>query len=215
MRGRMLHDAAAAGSGSCRTGNAQREEIYSVSRAALNALLYRSRRQRHGVEIPLRRALRRRRPATGTPADRDATGGRDDDCSTADVVFAADGAGSEVRARARRERGHRATEELLDHGYKELTHSGAPATASSRCEPNALHIWPRGGFMLIALPNPDRSFTATLFLPHARRAELRAASAPDARRGVLPPRIPRCRAADARRCAATTSSHPHRRAWAR
>src|SRR6185369_7090121 len=33
-------------------------------------------------------------------------------------------------------------------------------------EPHALHIWPRGGFMLIALPNPDRTFTATLFLPH-------------------------------------------------
>jgi kynurenine 3-monooxygenase len=53
-------------------------------------------------------------------------------------------------------------EERLDHDYKELTIpavNGKPAL-----EVNALHIWPRGGFMLIALPNPDGSFTATLFL---------------------------------------------------
>jgi kynurenine 3-monooxygenase len=48
----------------------------------------------------------------------------------------------------------------LAHDYKELT---IPAAAPF--EPHALHIWPRGGFMLIALPNIDHSFTATLFLP--------------------------------------------------
>ena len=58
-----------------------------------------------------------------------------------------------------------ATEELLDHGYKELTILAA-RDGEFALEPNALHIWPRGGFMLIALPNPDRTFTATLFLPH-------------------------------------------------
>jgi kynurenine 3-monooxygenase len=58
-----------------------------------------------------------------------------------------------------------ATEELLDHGYKELT---IPSDGGKfALDPGALHIWPRGGFMLIALPNPDRSFTATLFLPHS------------------------------------------------
>jgi kynurenine 3-monooxygenase len=53
-------------------------------------------------------------------------------------------------------------EEPLNHDYKELTIpavNGKPAL-----EVNALHIWPRGGFMLIALPNPDATFTATLFL---------------------------------------------------
>jgi kynurenine 3-monooxygenase len=55
-------------------------------------------------------------------------------------------------------------EEWLDHGYKELTLPplGAGGTA---LEPHALHVWPRGGFMLIALPNTNGSFTATLFLP--------------------------------------------------
>jgi kynurenine 3-monooxygenase len=57
------------------------------------------------------------------------------------------------------------SQEFLEHGYKELTIP--PTTDGSFCiEPNALHIWPRGGFMMIALPNLDRSFTSTLFLPH-------------------------------------------------
>ena len=52
----------------------------------------------------------------------------------------------------------------LGHGYKELT---IPAMDSGKfqIEPNALHIWPRGNYMLIALPNNDYSFTCTLFFP--------------------------------------------------
>jgi kynurenine 3-monooxygenase len=57
-----------------------------------------------------------------------------------------------------------AREELLDHGYKEFTIP--PVDGGYALDPEALHIWPRGDFMLIALPNMDRSFTATLFLPH-------------------------------------------------
>ena len=104
--------------------------------------------------------------------------------SRRNVVFAADGAGSDVRRALARREAISATEELLDHGYKELTiaprHDGGFAL-----EPNALHIWPRGGFMLIALPNLDRTFTATLFLPHRRRSELRELSTRRGRR-VLP-----------------------------
>ena len=62
----------------------------------------------------------------------------------------------------------RVTEDLLEHGYKELTLPPGP-TARIRIEQHALHIWPRGGFMLIALPNLDGSFTVTLFLPLQRR----------------------------------------------
>jgi kynurenine 3-monooxygenase len=53
-------------------------------------------------------------------------------------------------------------EEPLEHDYKELTIP--PVNGGYALDPNALHIWPRGGFMLIALPNRDFSFTATLFL---------------------------------------------------
>jgi kynurenine 3-monooxygenase len=57
-----------------------------------------------------------------------------------------------------------AAEEDLEHGYKELSIPAAP-DGRHRMERDALHIWPRGNFMLIALPNRDGSFTATLFLP--------------------------------------------------
>ena len=53
-------------------------------------------------------------------------------------------------------------ESYLAHGYKELTIPPGP-DGSWRMEKNALHIWPRKSFMMIALPNPDGSFTCTLF----------------------------------------------------
>jgi kynurenine 3-monooxygenase len=55
--------------------------------------------------------------------------------------------------------------EPLGHGYKELEIPPA-ADGGFRIEPNALHIWPRGGYMCIALPNTERTFTVTLFLPN-------------------------------------------------
>jgi kynurenine 3-monooxygenase len=83
-----------------------------------------------------------------------------------DTVIATDGAGSVVR-HAMIEQNHICgSDELLAHGYKELTIPAGPDGAT-RLEKNALHIWPRGGFMLIALPNTDGSFTCTLFLANA------------------------------------------------
>jgi kynurenine 3-monooxygenase len=79
-------------------------------------------------------------------------------------VIAADGAGSAARRSMAEQLGVACFEERLPHGYKELT-IPARAAAEHPLDPNALHIWPRGGFMLIALPNLDGSFTATLFLP--------------------------------------------------
>jgi kynurenine 3-monooxygenase len=79
------------------------------------------------------------------------------------LLLAADGAGSTIRRKLAAAGAVTASEELLDHGYKELT---IPARADGEFALSAtgLHIWPRGGFMLIALPNLDRTFTATLFL---------------------------------------------------
>ena len=56
------------------------------------------------------------------------------------------------------------SQSYLAHGYKELYIPPAEG-GGFRIEPNALHIWPRGGFMMIALPNPDGSFTVTIFWP--------------------------------------------------
>ena len=86
------------------------------------------------------------------------------------------------RRRLRRARGAGAREldvgerfEPLGHGYKELEIPPAP-DGGFQLEPNALHIWPRGGYMCIALPNTEQTFTVTLFLPLRRRPELRHAA---------------------------------------
>lgn len=82
----------------------------------------------------------------------------------APLIFACDGAYSAVRYALQKTDRFNYEQQYLEHGYKELT---IPPTQDGgyRMEPNALHIWPRGNFMLIALPNADGSFTCTLFLP--------------------------------------------------
>ncbi|MBV9697153.1 MAG: FAD-dependent monooxygenase, partial [Gammaproteobacteria bacterium] len=85
------------------------------------------------------------------------------------TLFATDGAGSGVRASLAAQALTSVRESWLDHDYKELT---IPAERAGALEREALHIWPRGGFMLIALPNTDGSFTATLFLARAGFASL-------------------------------------------
>jgi kynurenine 3-monooxygenase len=80
-----------------------------------------------------------------------------------DAVIGVDGAFSAVRASMQRNIDNfQYNESYLAHGYKELTIPPAP-DGSWRIEKNALHIWPRKSFMMIALPNPDGSFTCTLF----------------------------------------------------
>jgi kynurenine 3-monooxygenase len=80
-----------------------------------------------------------------------------------DAVIGVDGAFSAVRKSMQRDIDNfRYEESYLAHGYKELTIPPGP-DGSWRMEKNALHIWPRKSFMMIALPNPDGSFTCTLF----------------------------------------------------
>lgn len=83
---------------------------------------------------------------------------------TFDVIIGADGAYSAVRLAMQLTDRFEFRQSYIEHGYKELR---IPASDSGdfQLEPNALHIWPRESFMLIALPNPDKSFTCTLFLP--------------------------------------------------
>jgi kynurenine 3-monooxygenase len=80
-----------------------------------------------------------------------------------DAVLGVDGAFSAVRKSMQSEIAKfQYDESYLAHGYKELTIPPEP-DGSWRMEKNALHIWPRKSFMMIALPNPDGSFTCTLF----------------------------------------------------
>jgi kynurenine 3-monooxygenase len=80
-----------------------------------------------------------------------------------DLIFATDGAFSAVRTSLIKTDRFNFSQEYLEHGYKELSIPPG-ANGKWRMEKNALHIWPRKNFMLIALPNLDGSFTVTLFL---------------------------------------------------
>ena len=81
-----------------------------------------------------------------------------------DLIIGADGAFSAVRGALQFTDRFDYSQDYIDHGYKEL-HIPPGAAGSFQLEKNALHIWPRESFMMIALPNPDGSFTCTLFFP--------------------------------------------------
>jgi kynurenine 3-monooxygenase len=163
MRGRMLHDRA--GHTQFQTYGLEADEvIWSVHRGRLNQTLIDSAAS-SGASLQFHARLDR--------VDFDARRARfvdERDQSETEVEFAvligADGAGSAVRAAMEAEQPLGQHTDFLDHGYKELTIPPL-ADGSPALDPAALHIWPRGGYMLIALPNPDQSFTCTLFLPHA------------------------------------------------
>jgi kynurenine 3-monooxygenase len=163
MRGRMVHERCGASSLQ-RYGQREHEVIYSVGRADLNRVLIEEalrhgnvrvhfNQQCTGVDVHADR-LRLRDTAAGTERELDLA-----------PAIATDGAGSAVRASLAAAGLATVREQWLDHDYKELT--VPPVAGKPALEQHALHIWPRGGFMLIALPNMDASFTATLFLARA------------------------------------------------
>jgi len=95
-----------------------------------------------------------------------------------DVVIGCDGAFSAVRGQMQKLDRFDYSQTYLDHGYKELS---IPPTEAGEfaMEPHALHIWPRGGFMMIALPNRDRSFTCTCFWPFRGPTGFESVRTPD------------------------------------
>jgi kynurenine 3-monooxygenase len=149
------------------------DAIQSVSRAGLNLTLIEAADAEANVE--LRFGLRCAEVDLDAPGAEveDATGARNR--IEADVIFGADGAFSAVRSAMQMTDRFDCSQSYLEHGYKELHippaaeipggATGHGARDGAAMEPNALHIWPRGGSMMIALPNADRSFTCTLFWP--------------------------------------------------
>ncbi|MDI9240229.1 NAD(P)/FAD-dependent oxidoreductase [Lysobacter sp. LF1] len=162
MRGRMVHFLDGR-TDLQRYGRDDSEVIWSVHRGELNVILL-DIAERAGAKLHFDRGL--------SGVDFDARTARftdPRDGSTHEARFeslvGADGAGSSLRAAmsAHVELGERT--EFLGHSYKELEIPPA-ADGSFSIEPNALHIWPRGRYMCIALPNDERTFTVTLFLPN-------------------------------------------------
>ena len=159
MRGRMIHD---------KSGTLHftpydvdpKNCINSIGRAALNTTVIEAAQRYSNVrvhfnhkctDVDLGSAVAHLETANGVAT------------AQGDAVIGVDGAFSAVRQSMQMHiHGFEYDESYLAHGYKELTILPGPG-GSWRMEKNALHIWPRKSFMMIALPNPDGSFTSTLF----------------------------------------------------
>jgi kynurenine 3-monooxygenase len=187
MRGRMVHPKDGAESLHL-YGQRPSEVIYSVSRHRLNQALLEIAVGRHGVEVHFEHRLEDADFASGIATVRDLR--RDRLLHLAmEPMLAADGAGSGMRQRMQAAGLIDVDEAALAHGYKELSIPAA-ADGTHRLARDALHIWPRGNFMLIALPNTDGSFTATLFLANHGEVSFAALNTPVQIRQFLSAQFP-------------------------
>ncbi len=160
MYRRVMHDKA--GELTFQAYGKEQEAIYSVSRGGLNKLLLEQADLNDNVTLHFNMGV------SGLDLETNTLHLEGDDgqkvAAQYDRIFGTDGAFSRVRNRLMKQDRFDYEQRYLDHGYKELT---IPAGADGKhiIETNALHIWPRGEYMMIALPNPDGSFTCTLFFP--------------------------------------------------
>ena len=160
MRGRYVHPLHGE-PGLQRYGRDDSEVIWSISRGELNVVLL-DIAESHGARLHFDHRLER------VDFDAGIAVYRHHEAEVArpfHALVGADGAGSALRGEIGKVSALGERTEWLDHGYKELEIPPA-ANGDFRIEPNALHIWPRGHYMCIALPNDERTFTVTLFLPN-------------------------------------------------
>lgn len=159
MHGRMMHSVDGTLTFQSYSASGDRA-INSIGRGALNETLLDAAEATPGVTLHFGARSAAYDLATNTlTVEQDGTTSD----VTADIVLAADGFGSVVRQALQSAGRVSVVTDMEDFGYKELT---IPARDGEfALDPDALHIWPRGASMMIALPNPDRSFTCTLFWP--------------------------------------------------
>jgi kynurenine 3-monooxygenase len=160
MRGRMVH-ARDGKTELLRYGRDDSEVIWSVNRGSLNMTLL-DAAEAAGARIHFDQRLASVDWNKSTLQLCDEAGTTRE--HIAPLVIGADGAGSALRAAMANAIDLGERFEPLDHGYKELEIPSRDGQFAM--EPNALHIWPRGNYMCIALPNAEGSFTVTLFLPN-------------------------------------------------
>lgn len=165
MRGRMIHPAEDHPALTLLPYSQNPDNhINSVSRLGLNITLLHAAQREPGVTIHFGQRCQGMDLETGS-------------CEVLDIatnqtrliesrhVIGADGAFSGVRSSMQKRDRFDYAQSYLPHGYKELTIPPKSAAGGWRIEKHALHIWPRGTYMMIALPNQDGSFTCTLFWP--------------------------------------------------
>lgn len=171
MPGRFLHQAD--GSTAFQPYGSNGEAIYSISRGELNKRLM-TLAEAEGAKIHFNKRC------TKVDVHTNELFFEDGETQTADLVIGADGAFSALRTAYTHLDRVNASQMYIEQGYKELLIPAAE-DGSFRMQPtNALHIWPRRQFMMIALPNPDGSYTCTVFMPFEGAESFAALQTPQA-----------------------------------
>jgi kynurenine 3-monooxygenase len=160
MNGRMIH--AQDGSINYLPYGKEGQAIWSVSRGGLNGVLM-DEAEKSGADIVFNERC------TSVELDKNTVHFENQETGVkkavhSQLIFGSDGAYSAARLSLMLTDRYNYSQHYLEHGYKELS-IPPDENGKHRIEKNALHIWPRGGYMLIALPNMDGSFTCTLFFP--------------------------------------------------
>ncbi|MFD2168335.1 FAD-dependent oxidoreductase [Thalassotalea euphylliae] len=176
MKGRMVHPEAEGESANFQAyGNSASDVIYSVSRAHLNCFLMDKAEATGKVTFHYEHKV--------SNIDFDTNTFTADFCGQRkrvhfEQIIGTDGANSPVRDAIHAQPSTQHSIEALDHSYKELT-IAPDENGAHKLDKHALHIWPRGDFMLIALPNTDGSFTLTLFMPNKGYTSFDSVETPD------------------------------------
>ena len=171
MHGRMMHDNN--GNLSFLPYGKKGQYINSISRGGLNQVL-----MDHAEKLGVTFFFGHR--CTGVDLEKTSATfqvGETSSTQTFDLLTGADGVFSAVRSAMQVTDRFNYSQHYLEHGYKELSIPRGQ-DGSFVLEPNALHIWPRESFMMIALPNPDKTFTCTLFFPFEGRPSFDSLSDP-------------------------------------
>jgi kynurenine 3-monooxygenase len=186
MKGRLMHSLA--GELTFQPyGKNDEEVIYSISRSELNIALMNAAEEQ-GTQIYFnqrcmghhlkRGSIRLRNEDTGEETIREAQ-----------LVIGCDGSASAIRTEMLKLSRFNYSQQYLDYGYKELT-IPAGSHGEHLIEAGALHIWPRGNHMLIALPNIDGTFACILFLPFEGPESFGSLTTPEEVRGFFKSRFP-------------------------
>jgi kynurenine 3-monooxygenase len=181
MHGRMMH--AVDGKLTYQPYGKEGQAIYSVSRGILNQTLMQCASEHQNVELVFKHRCKDVNLENNTVVFHDEETG-EEVRESFDQIFGTDGAFSAVRTRLTRLDRYDYSQTYLDHGYKELE-IPANADGTHRLDSNCLHIWPRGEYMMIALPNLDGSFTCTLFIPFEGEHSLANLKTPEAVRSFF------------------------------
>jgi kynurenine 3-monooxygenase len=174
MKGRMMHSASSELTFQP-YGKNESEVIHSISRAELSIALMNAA-EGQGVKIRFQQRCTGIDLKSGMLRIRDEET-HEDRTVESEVVIACDGSASAIRSEMIKRNRFNFSQEYLDYGYKELTIPASP-NGKHVLETNALHIWPRGNYMLIALPNVDGTFACILFLPFAGQDSFEQLSTP-------------------------------------